>query len=971
MAVNITGKPLIGVGGMGAPVRYSSGSNTRLMKVSWAIPNWLTDDNNKERATGFKITWSFDFSTKTAAKDPKKVVASGNTSLTESAVNLNNLVIGNKTYSRSSFYPQTKVKLNSVTASVVPTNTKGDGAVVAKQTRKFLKPQKPTISTPTFNPSNGTVSATITTNAGLSYRERYDTRYYVSVYDSRTKKTTRTTDTSSTSTSITASRDVSDYRSLAYGDYVKINIVAWARGYAGNSDKAKRTYYVSYPAATTIKNVDISSNDSTGKVTAHVKTNNKTEHPVDKVVLEYLANVDYSTQAAIPGDASWTSSDIVDDAQCTALAMPVADLMPERGKYTWLRIKSFHCADQLYRYSNYMSVDQLFTPAATAADDEIKIIDAHAGAGGDSIIVVLGWNADGEDDSTGTELSWSRDEDSWKSTKEPDTYSFTWSDGELVDGNTTYNDSASIAIKDLAEGQKYYIKARRYLEGDITTYSPYSNTATSVTSEQPDAVVAFSDGYVADGDPLQVYWTFSGNGLQQRWQIVSTDEVYSYVQVVGATGSPAGQGFYERSGNNYVLSADTTVNSGKTYYTQATYGSVIAEGEGSLGATQISAERLETFATNGVVSFTVQVSTGSGFISSEKHSVAIISKPVVSATIASTLTAQPMSFTVTCTTISDLIIIVTSQGAASQLPEGLAMQTSGDTIYSDVVTPTWTVSGGAFTTTVELPSGLDFWDLCGYEISIVAVDQTTSLKSEEAVYSFNVGWATKAKYPSVTITPVDTIDANGVHHLAADIALSAPTSSNSSDVYDIYRMDCGKAYLIGQSFPRSITVRDEYAPFSDGDELYYRIALRTADGSVSFKDIGYVLESKAMRFDWRDGVLELPYGLTITDSYSKDVEFRSHMDGNIDGYWRQNVERKSALGTSVIKLIQPTEIEMARKLARYTGAVFVRLPNGTAYEADVQVSDMSVKNEAVTAIAIDATEIGLTDEFSLPTPYTL
>ena len=117
--------------------------------------------------------------------------------------------------------------------------------------------------------------------------------------------------------------------------------------------------------------------------------------------------------------------------------------------------------------------------------------------------------------------------------------------------------------------------------------------------------------------------------------------------------------------------------------------------------------------------------------------------------------------------------------------------------------------------------------------------------------------------------------------------------------------------------------------------------------------------------------MEVPYGLAIGDSYKKDVDIRHHMDGSVDGYWNPNIERTASLNTDIIKIVQPTEIDMARKLARHAGAVFVRTPNGSAYEADVQVTDVSIKNIAVTSIAIDATEIGLTQEFMLPIPYEL
>lgn len=976
--VAITKKPSLSVSYLSAPARYSSGASTRRMKATWKVPKALVSGKKNDRAEEFDVTWTLDLSGVSAKKDPRQVKEITNTNRTESAINLDNFKVGSRTYTRSSFYPiNTDRKLKSVSVRVVPHNKKGDGTPVT-MTREFEKPLAPTISVPTFNAESGTVSATITTSAGTGYHERYDTKYKVWVYDSRTKKNKAVIDSSSTNTSISVSHDVGDYMSMSYGHYVSVTIRAWARGYAGVSEMAERVFYVSYPRKVNITDVQVDRTDSRGKATVYVDTNNKDknaeEHPIDRVVLEYLANVPYSRASAIPGDESWMTTDIKDDAQCKALAMPVSELIPDAGNYTWLRVRSHHAAENvLYRYSNYWNVTQLHTTAPTAADEAITILSVTAGT--ESAVVHLGWNKNGTDDATGTELSWADAEDAWRSTKAPTIHEFEWSDGPVTVGSVTYRDSARITIKDLKAGERYYIKARRYLDGETTTYSPYSNTKDVQISEEPEetetpAVVARASGYIASDEPLQVYWSYSGANMQRSWKIVSSTTGYGYEQVIGVSGDPSAQNYYELVGGQYTLTADTEVDEEKTYYRLEKYGTVIESGEGSLGSTQISAERLASFAVNGSVTFTVQVSAGGSDVISEEHTVTIIDKPVISLNVGAVLEAQPLEFGVTSDKASDLILVVTSQGTTGQFPEGIRTQTAGDTVYSDVLSPVWTESSGAFNTTVELPEGLDFWDGCGYEVSVIAVDRSTALRSEEVRVPFSIEWSTQAKDPVAALLPMDYIDVNNVHHLAVQISLTAPTGSASTDVYDIYRMDGGKASLIGRNFPLTHTAVDEYAPYGDGN-LYYRVALRTVDGDVAFDDIGYILDSNVMRFDWQDGPLELPYGLSISEGYKKDVEFRSHMDGSIDGYWRQNIERKASLHSSVIKLIQPDEIELARNLARHTGAVFVRLPNGSAFEADVQITDLSVKNEAITAIAIDATEIGLTQAFALPIPNVL
>ena len=902
-------KPNTTVSGLGAPTRTTE---NRTMSASWSVPAAMTKSSNKARATNLVVDWTVNMQ-----RGAQKLTNTVSVSTTSASLNLDSFSAGGSSYNRNSFYPiNASNKLTSVAVSVAGKNTKGVGTAVT-QTRNFAVPSAPEIDEISFNTSNGICSATIHAAESTEYGERYDTKYRVTVR-TRTGSVITTSDSSSTSDEFTLTYDASDYMNLTNDQYIQVTVAAYSRGYAGDSKEVTRNFYLSYPAKATITGTNISAKDSTGKLTVGINTNKTTQHPVDKVTLEYMANTTYEEASDISG--SWTDAGIEDNADCTALAMPVENLIPDRGRFTWIRVKTVHAHESvLYRYSEYVRLTDLETPAAEAAEDSITILSAVSGAEGESAVVLLGWNTSGTDDSTGTELTWSDEEDTWKSTKEPENHEFTWSDGSLTYGGTTYHDSAEIVIKGLSEGQKYYIRARRYYEGETTSYGRYSNTATVVTSEKPAGAVASCNKYVPDGEPLQVYWTFSGNGIQTEWQIVQSN------------------------------------------------GTIIASGQGSLGGTQISADRLKALAVSNSLTFNVQVSTGSGYVSSESRTVTILQKPTLSITASATMTAQPYSFTATSSRLCDLIVIVTSQGASGQFPDGQKRQTSGDTIHSDVYSPAW-VGGSA---TIALPT-CDFWDLGSYTLSVVAVDRETGLKSAEVTKSITVDWTNKPKDPDgfVTLTPIDVQEDDESDHVqGVQIALTPPTGCRASDVYDIYRMNAGQPQLIGKGFPLTYTAIDNYAPFGNNEDLSYRIALRTVDGAVEFTEEEYELVSNTIRFDWNGGSLELPYGNSIGDSYKKDVEFRQHMDGSVDGYWNRNIEHGASYSSAIIKLIQPEEISLARALARYAGAVFVRTFNGSAFTADVQVTDLSVKNKAVTAVAFDATEVGLTDEFMLPSPY--
>jgi hypothetical protein len=197
--------------------------------------------------------------------------------------------------------------------------------------------------------------------------------------------------------------------------------------------------------------------------------------------------------------------------------------------------------------------------------------------------------------------------------------------------------------------------------------------------------------------------------------------------------------------------------------------------------------------------------------------------------------------------------------------------------------------------------------------------------------------------------------------------MSAPDGSAATDCYDVYRMTGDGATLIGSDLPLDATVADEYAPFGTGMDLAYRVACRTADGDVAWTDVAYELAGDAIRVDWQGGTVELPWNVAISDGYSKDVDVHEYLDGSTDALYNSGVRRSAKLSTDVIRLDEQATVDAVRALARHDGPAFVRTPDGSAYEADVQVTEMSTQGPIV-AVALDCTEVRATEEFLLP-PY--
>jgi hypothetical protein len=156
---------------------------------------------------------------------------------------------------------------------------------------------------------------------------------------------------------------------------------------------------------------------------------------------------------------------------------------------------------------------------------------------------------------------------------------------------------------------------------------------------------------------------------------------------------------------------------------------------------------------------------------------------------------------------------------------------------------------------------------------------------------------------------------------------------------------------------------DTFAPFSSGGELAYRLCTRTPDGDIDWTDIPYTLKSSGMRIDWDGKHVELPYNVSISDSWEKGFELRQHLDGTQAGYWDAGASRKASLSTDVIKVESAEQRELLAALAKYAGACFVRTADGCAYPADVQVESYGVSYESgAVPVTISATEVALTDE---------
>lgn len=955
MAKAITKRPTGKVYSMSAPKRTPS-SGTYHMKTTWKIPAWTTSSNSDSRAEGLTVRtviggW-LNGKWYTLQRDV-------NTGLeTEITQSIDWHTVGSRTWRRSDYYPNTKRKVTWYWTYVLMRNRKGNGPWQGSSA-KFAPPRKPSISGITQS-DTGNLSCTITTDEGSDHYERYDTRYTIEMYDSRQNRTVVSYDGTSRSTSFSVSRDASDRLLLSYDQYIRMRVRACARGLAGDSAWVERNYYVSWPPLPVITGIDVSTTDPSGKVTVKVnlKQNDpnqtkqwnsdyNTQHPVTGSRLEILRNAEASTPIQAAASTEWEPMEYEDNGSCSAFAATVADLASERGLHCWVRIKSWNDDEDIfYRYSMPVEVESLFLAPPGESESGIEIVDAKSGGDGKSAVLTIGWNASGQDTMTGTEVSWSSNPKAWRSTSGPEVHEFQWSDGELVVGNVTYNDSATLHVDGLTQGTLYHFRVRRYQdrESGDRLYGEYcQNVMTAIPATSPSSVTLHAAGSVAVGRPLEITWSYDSESMQTAYEVIT--------------------GTVENG----------TDSEGKVTHWIADSGlGIIATGSDSRGSYVVSADAIDSLAVDNSIALAVRVSTGGTFVTSQATVVTIDMPPVAGLQV-DTVEEQGQSITVTSSvSTASVALSIVAQGVDGSLPEGSIAQVGGDVVWSGTVLPEWVQDGGAYTSSIALPDNLSLYDGASYDVNLTLIDNATGLASEPVSGEFMVEWAHQAPAPSelIEVTGADVTDSDGIRTISATISLHEPEGADEGDLYDVYRVLDDEVQLIAEGRELDSTVTDSYAPFGNRT-LSYRVACRTVDGDLDWDDYEYellprgVTDGLLMRIDFGGRYVELERGVTYSDRRAKTFVGRSHKGEMTQrGYWGDEIKRSGQSSAAAVMVYEQEVADALDALAVHRGPCYVRLSTGVAYEADVQVSGPNIRaKSAGMQYSLSISKIALTQDY--------
>lgn len=968
--VTVGGKPTARVTNLTAPSR--SGNS---LKVGWKVPAaagaTTTVTKSEKRKSGkkaktVKVDYTYDYRFTWLDVEFYLVGSSGGVKTIECKQannwNVTSQLSGNdkvwwrdkgkswtectQPYNRQKYHPFVQGRyLRRAYAVVYGGNGYGKGPLSTSATFSFAAPRAPSIDAFTLDASTQVLSTKVRTNAGTDACERYDTRYRMTRRDNfksayKSAKPLPGHDwAASTSTEFSQSVNMGDALGLSLSQWIEVAVEAYARGIMGDSATARRTHVFAHPAQAQVTKVSASSSNGNGLVTISCRTNSSAHRPVDRCILQRLKDTSADTAASAAVQDGWEAVEgQVDDANCTGFTDSVADAItltdPETGKptgnRTWYRVATYH--DSMPpQYSAPVQVASLYKPAPTAADDTVSITSAESSADGTGAEVSMRWKAD---DSSATEVSWSDRANAWESTAQPSTFEVTW--GEDVH-------TATLAIEGLSEGVPVYIRARRH--DDAGVYGPYSDTAAVTPQSTPGNVQLSAPPYVARGRDIGLTWTFDG-GTQTAWALYGPS------------------------------------------------GTALMGGQGASGNCSLPASAVPAGAAS--VALSVGVTTGGAWARSEPVTVNVADPPQAELSVAPVLAAQPLGIVLgTDSPGARAIVKVRAVGCTADGPDGWRVQAPGDSVWSGTVDPEWVEAaseevslgtpvgyddegeavyeqtvqpvGTAWAADVELPAGLDLVDGASYEVSVALTDPATGLRSEERTAGFSVAWAHQALPPSGE----SSVEADE-EALTATVLPLAPEGAREDDVCDVYRVTPDGAYAIAEGVPFGSEVTDRHAPFSDYADTWYRLCTRTADGDIAWADAYYELYATSLRLDWDGGAVELPYNIAVGDSYEKDFEERAHLDGTHAGYWNEGVSRRGSLSAALVQVESDEDQALLREMARHAGAVFVRTPDGCAYQANVDLSGLDADSgSGSVTVQLDASEVALTGEFRCSTEDVL
>jgi len=242
--------------------------------------------------------------------------------------------------------------------------------------------------------------------------------------------------------------------------------------------------------------------------------------------------------------------------------------------------------------------------------------------------------------------------------------------------------------------------------------------------------------------------------------------------------------------------------------------------------------------------------------------------------------------------------------------------------------------------------------------------------------SFLVQWDHQAVMPDADIE-VDTEEE--VVFITPKLPDNIPSGweLDPDDTCDIYRLSADRPELIVSGGTFGTKYVDPYPTY--GEFGGHRVVFVTKNGDYTIeeteaivdfgKDDGDILDNTIVKnfkaiIDFDNERIELPYDISVSLKWAKDVTITKYLDGSVNADWNLGIDMTSTINSTVWIEEDSEKIRALRRLAVWPGYCHVRTPEGSSFTADVQVN-IDHEEKWVTRLAKVNLTITRVDNFEL------
>lgn len=493
----------------------------------------------------------------------------------------------------------------------------------------------------------------------------------------------------------------------------------------------------------------------------------------------------------------------------------------------------------------------------------------------------------------------------------------------------------------LTSGQEYFFRVRSVNEKGESTWSPITST---IVGKAPSAPTTWSSTTTAIvGDPLNLYWVHnSEDGSSQTYaelEIYFNDTKYTYT--IKNTTDPD----LKDKTSSYSVDTSTYSEGTKIKWRVRTAGVTKKYGDWSVQRT-IDIYATPTLALSVINSAGTAISTLTAF-------------PFYVSALAGPNTQAPIGYYVSITS-NQAYETVDNIGNPKTVNEG-------EEVYSKYFDTSDALMVELSAGNVDLANGMEYKITC-----VVSMNSGLTAEASTTIY---VSWTEVSYEPDAAVSIDDE----------AYVAYITPCCKDENDDFiegvslSVYRREFDGSFTelaSGLDNVKNVSITDPHPAL---DYARYRVVATTmSTGTVSYYDLpGFPVGCNSVIIQWDDdwsdfdvsdddlpteptwtgSMLKLPYNIDVSDSNSIDVSLVEYIGRKHPvSYYGSQLGATSTWNVEIPKYDKET-LYAIRRLAIWTGDVYVREPSGSGYWANISVSYSQKHLDLTIPISFNVTRV--------------